>query len=140
MPAWAAHCATPGTAPTRSWQRSSCGALVASLQANHPGAAASLSEGLEEPVTVQSLGVTGALYRMLRTTNPIENLNGSIAHYTRNVKRWRDGKMTLRWVASALSDAKDRFRKLRGHSDMKRLIAAMDARIASQQPTELKAA
>ena len=82
--------------------------LATSLQSTHPGAAASLREGLEETLTVQALGITGALYRTLRTTNPIENLNGSIAHYTRNVKRWRDGQMTLRWVASALSDAKAR--------------------------------
>lgn len=93
-----------------------------------------------QQLTVQALGITGALYRTLRTTNPIENLNGSIAHYTRNVKRWRDGQMTLRWVASALSDAKDRFRKLRGHRDMKHLIAALDKRIAATQPAELKAA
>lgn len=58
---------------------------------------------------MQALGITGALYRTRRATNPIENLNGSIAHYTHNVKRWRHGPMTLRWVASALSDAKDRF-------------------------------
>ena len=114
--------------------------LATSLQSKHPGAAASLREGLEETLTVQALGITGALYRTLRTTNPIENLNGSIAHYTRNVKRWRDGQMTLRWVASALSDAKDRFRKLRGHRDMKHLIAALDKRIAATQPAELKAA
>ena len=114
--------------------------LATSLQSKHPGAAASLREGLEETLTVQALGITGALYRTLRTTKPIENLNGSIAHYTRNVKRWRDGQMTLRWVASALSDAKDRFRKLRGHRDMKHLIAALDKRIAATQPAELKAA
>jgi hypothetical protein len=54
---------------------------------------------------VQALGITGALYRTLRTTNPIENLNGSVARYSRNVKRWGDGQMVLRWVASALSDA-----------------------------------
>jgi hypothetical protein len=30
---------------------------------------------------VQTLGITGALQRTLRTTNPIENLNGSVAHY-----------------------------------------------------------
>ena len=114
--------------------------LAASLQSRHPGATASLREGLEETLTVQALGITGALYRTLRTTNPIENLNGSIAHYTRNVKRWRDGKMTLRWVASALDDAKDRFRKLRGHRDMRQLMAALDKRIAAAQPTELKAA
>ena len=114
--------------------------LATSLQAKHPGAAASLREGLEETLTVQALGITGALYRTLRTTNPIENLNGSIAHYSRNVKRWRDGQMTLRWVASALSDAKDRFRRLKGHSDMRRLLAALDARIERHQTPDLKAA
>jgi transposase-like protein len=114
--------------------------LATSLQSSHPGAAASLREGLEETLTVQTLGITGALYRTLRTTNPIENLNGSIAHYTRNVKRWRDGQMTLRWVASAFSDAKDRFRKLRGYRDMRHLIVALQKRIAVDQPAQLKAA
>ena len=92
--------------------------LAASLHGQHPGAAASLREGLDDTLTVQRLGLTGALYRTLRTTDPIENLNGSIAHFTRNVKRWKDGQMTLRWVAGALSDAKARFRKLRGHRDV----------------------
>jgi len=88
--------------------------LATSLQNKHPGAAASLREGLDETLTVQELGITGALYRTLRTTNPIENLNGSVARYCRNVKRWGDGQMVLRWVASALSDAAHRMRKLRG--------------------------
>lgn len=114
--------------------------LAASLLAKHPGAAASLREGLEETLTVQGLGITGALYRTLRTTNPIENLNGSIAHYTRNVKRWQDGQMTLRWVASALSDASIRFRKLRGHRDLKSLLAALDARIEPTEHANRKAA
>jgi transposase-like protein len=114
--------------------------LAASLQAKHPGAAASLNEGLEETLTVQTLRIEGALYRTLRTTNPIENLNGSIAQHTRNVKRWRDGKMTMRWVASALSDAKDRFRKLRGHRHMQRLIAALNKHLARTEPAELKVA
>ena len=115
--------------------------LAASLQSRHPGAAASLKEGLEETLTAQTLGVTGALYRTLRTTNPIENLNGLIAHYTRNVKRWKDGLMTLRWVASALSDAAQRMRKLRGHSDMKSLISALELRAPREAVvTERKAA
>jgi len=114
--------------------------LATSLQAQHPGAAASLREGLQETLTVQGLGVTAALYRTLRSTNPIENLNGSIGHYTRNVKRWKDGAMTLRWVASALSDAGTRFRKLRGHRDMNTLIAALAVQVAKADHTELKAA
>jgi transposase-like protein len=114
--------------------------LAGSLQAQHPGAAASLREGLDETLTVQGLGVSGALYRTLRTTNPIENLNGSIAHFTRNVKRWKDGMMTLRWVAAALSDAKGRFRKLRGHRDMNPLMAALQAHCDRIGELELKAA
>jgi transposase-like protein len=104
--------------------------LAGSLQASHPGAAASLREGLEETLTVQALGMTGALYRTLRSTNPIENLNGLIAHYTRNVKRWKDGQMVLRWVASALADAATRMRKLRGCAQMKSLLKALDAKAA----------
>ena len=106
--------------------------LAASLAGRHPGAAASLKEGLEETLTVQGLGVTGTLYRTLRTSNPIENLNGLIASYTRNVKRWKDGAMTLRWVASALSDAAGRMRKLRGCADMKILISALDRRTQTE--------
>ena len=86
------------------------------------------------------MGITGALYRTLRTTNPIENLSGSIGHYARNVKRWKDGAMTLRWVASALSDASGRFRKLRGHRELKTLMAALAAPITTTDNVELKAA
>lgn len=108
--------------------RKQLGRLASSLQARHPGAAASLREGLEETLTAQALGITGALYRTLRSTNPIENLNGSVAHYCRNVKRWGDGQMVLRWVASALSDAATRMRKLRGCAQMRTLLKALDAR------------
>jgi transposase-like protein len=121
--------------------RKQLGRLASSLQARHPGAAASLREGLEETLTAQALGITGALYRTLRTTNPIENLNGSVAHYCRNVKRWGDGQMVLRWVASALSDAATRMRKLRGCGQMRALLKALDARRpVSDDGTVLKAA
>ena len=114
--------------------------LAASLDTQHPGAAASLREGLEDTLTVQSMGITGALYRTLRTTNPIENLNGSIAHFTRNVKRWKNGQMTLRWIAGALSDAKGRFRKLRGYRDMNSLSAALKAKCPQPTDADRKAA
>lgn len=107
--------------------------LAGSLQARHPGAAASLREGLDDTLTLQALGVTGALFRTLRTTNPIENLNGSIAHYSRNVRRWKDASMILRWVASALDDASGRFRKLRGHGEMSTLLNALGQRAPDGQ-------
>ena len=101
--------------------------LARSLERNHPGAAASVREGLDETLTVLRLGLTGALQRTLRTTNPIENLNGSVAHYTANVKRWRGGWMIQRWVSAALLEAQKRFRRVRGYRDIPHLIVALDA-------------
>jgi len=53
---------------------------------------------MEETLTPLTLGLGNALYRTLRSTNQIENLNGSVADYTKNVRRWRGGSTILRWV------------------------------------------
>jgi hypothetical protein len=82
---------------------------------------------------VRALGIAGALYRTLRTSNAIENLNGSVVRQGRNVKRGSDGQVVLRWVASALSDASHRARKLRGCSQMRSLLMALDARRPDDQ-------
>ena len=100
--------------------------LARSLERDHPGAAASVREGLAETLTVVRLGLTGALQRTLRSTNAIENLNGLVEHYTRNVKRWRGGEMIQRWVSAALLDAEGRFRRVRGFRDMPRLMSVLE--------------
>ena len=41
--------------------------LAGSLERDHPGAAASIREGLDETLTVQRLGLTGALQHTLHT-------------------------------------------------------------------------
>ncbi len=111
--------------------------LADSLERAHPGAAASLREGLEETLTLQRLGidVEGALYRTLRSTNTIENLNGSVATYTRNVKRWRGGSMILRWVSAAVLDASRRFRKVRGYRELEALGVALQPLENNQEDT-----
>ncbi len=114
--------------------------LANSLAKNHPGAAASLREGLHETLTLIHLGIEEALYRTLRTTNPIENLNGLIAHYTRNVKRWRDGAMVLRWVGTALHEAGRGFRAVRGYRDMKQLTSALAQHVRSSFDVQSKVA
>ena len=101
--------------------------LAGSLERDRPGAAACIREGLEETLTVQRLGLTGALQRTLRTTNIIENLNGSVERYRRNVKRWRGGQMIQRWMASALVEAEKHFRRVRGYRDLQHLVGALDA-------------
>jgi transposase-like protein len=103
--------------------------LASQLQAEHPDAAASIREGLEETLTVIRLGVGDALARTLRSTNPIENLQGLIQKITRNVKRWRGGSMALRWCVTALSEAEKRFRRVKGHRELPLLVAALEALI-----------
>lgn len=100
--------------------------LAHRLERAHPGAATSLREGLAETLTVQRLGISGPLYRSLRSTNVIENLNGSLATYRRNVKRWRDGAMVMRWVGAALKEAQTHFNRVQGHRELKHLANAFD--------------
>jgi putative transposase len=100
--------------------------LAEQLDAEHPDAAASVREGLEETLTLLRLGIGGALHQTLCSTNPIENLQGAIKRIVRNVKRWRGGSMALRWCATALVEAEKRFRRLRGHREMPQLIAALE--------------
>lgn len=107
--------------------------LARSLEHEHPGAAASLREGLDETLTLQGLGVTGALYRTLRSTNAIENLNGLIGHYTANVKHWSSGSMVVRWVGAAVREASRRFRRIRGYKEMRSLVAALDHHVKQQE-------
>jgi len=97
--------------------------LARTLQRKHPSAAASLREGIDETLTVMSLGLGSTLTRTLSTTNPIENLNGLIRATTRRVKRWDDGTMILRWALVGVLEAQRGFRRLRGHKDMNILVA-----------------
>lgn len=99
--------------------------LARQLESQHPGAASSLREGLDETLTVLRLGLKGALLRTLSSTNAIENLNGLLRVRLHNVKRWRGGKMVLRWVVAGLEDAKKGFRRVRGHRQIQVLLLAL---------------
>jgi transposase-like protein len=44
----------------------------------HPGAAASLREGMEETLTVTRLGITGKLKLTLQSTNPCESMIATV--------------------------------------------------------------
>ena len=102
--------------------------LARRLEQEHPCAAASVREGLEETVTVLTLGLSPRLQRSLATTNAVESLISRTRHVKRNVKRWRGGQMMLRWVAAGVLEAAKGFRRLKGHADMPQLVAALRAR------------
>jgi transposase-like protein len=109
--------------------------LASSLEADHPGAAASVREGLDETLTLQGLGIEGTLYRKLRSTNMIENLNSGITAYSKNVKRWQGGSMVLRWVSAAIVEAEKKFRRVQGWRDIEKLVRALNVIEAKEEAT-----
>ena len=100
--------------------------LARKLEQDHPGAAASLREGLAETLTLKTIGLSGGhIERIFSTTNAIENLNGTGRDVSRRVKRWRGGTMILRWMATAMMEADKKFRRVQGHQEMPKLVAAL---------------
>lgn len=102
------------------------------LRTISPAAAASLTEGLDETLTVVRLGVPELLRKTLATTNPIESAFSVAESVTRRVKRWRDGNMRERWCVAGLLDAERRFNRIKGYKHMPQLITALE-RLTSPQ-------
>jgi putative transposase len=104
--------------------------LARRLDDEFPSAAESVREGLEETLTVLRLPLSDRLRRSLATTNPIESLMSRTRHVHRNVKRWRHGKMMIRWMTAAVFEAAKGFRRLKGCKDLPALVAALRRRDA----------
>ena len=102
--------------------------LARELAKTHPGAAASLREGMPETLTILRLGVPPTLARTLRSTNPVESMIEICREHSKNVKRWRDGTMALRWCAAGMLEAGHQFRRVNGHLHLTKLRAALDHR------------
>jgi len=107
-------------------------ALAKELQRTHPGAAASLREGLAETLTVLRLGVSPTLARTLRSTNSIESMISIARNHSMNVKNWQNGNMALRWCAAGMIEASKQFRRVNGHLHLPALRVALDEYVAAQ--------
>jgi len=99
--------------------------LARTLEREAPGVAGAILEGLDEILTVVRLGLPKELRRSLACTNIIENIMGSVRRVCRNVKRWRDASMALRWTAAAMLEAAKGFRRLKAKSQLPKLRAAL---------------
>lgn len=112
-------------------------ALAGELEHSHPGAAASLKEGMAETLTVTRLHIRGALKRTLASTNPCESMIETVRHTSRNVKRWQSGEMCLRWTAAGMLEAERQFRRIIGHADLARLALAVEKQLQPQPTPEV---
>jgi putative transposase len=102
-----------------------CRDLAAQLDKTHPDAATSLREGLEEMFTVAHLGVPARLRATLTNTNCIESMISITRTATDRVKNWKTGTMNKRWIAAGMLEAERSFRRVKGHTDMPALVAAI---------------
>ena len=109
-------------------------ALAKQIELAHPDAAASMLEGINQMFTVRRLGIGGDLAKTFTTTNIIESAISVARDTTRNVKRWQDATMIKRWCAAGILNAERKFRRVRGHAEMPKLVAALNTHAASVSP------
>jgi putative transposase len=105
--------------------------LARKLERINPDAAGSLREGLDETLTITRLGVTGTLTKTLATTNPMESTIDIVRTHARNVKRWRDGDMRLRWAAAGMLAAEQQYRRVKGYKQLDKLADALNPNTAT---------
>jgi len=114
--------------------------LADHLETDHPGAAASLREGLEETLTISRMRLSPSLIKTFKSTNPIESMISTARTVAGNVKRWRGGKMIERWTAAGILEAEKKFRRINGCRDLQLLRIALDAHDAGLKQQEETAA
>ncbi len=103
--------------------------LASWLQLEHPSAAASLREGLEETFTINRLGLPASLRRCLGSTNLIDSTHSGVRGRMRRVTNWQSGEMALRWAAVAFLDTEKSYRRILGYHQLWILKAHLDERI-----------
>lgn len=108
--------------------------LAGELDRSHPGAAASLREGMAETLTVTRLKVTGKLKKTLASTNPCESMIECVRRSSRNVKCWQNGEMCLRWTAAGMLEAEQQFQRIIGYQDLAKLAARVEREVTLPQP------
>jgi putative transposase len=112
--------------------------LARRLDQEAPGVAVSILEGLDEMLTVNRLKLPAKLRRSLACTNSIENMMGTVRRVCRNVKRWRNTAMALRWTAAGMMEAAKGFRRLKAYRLLPILRAALVARAAAHATKEIE--
>lgn len=105
-------------------------ALEKELMQINASAARSLREALPELLTLHALGIDEDLYKVLHTTNGIENLFSSVRHREHNIKNYnpeyrgkkRKGKLSQRWLVAVFMKAEENFRTVKGFQQINNVI------------------
>ena len=114
--------------------------LQRELEARNQSAARSLTEGLEETLTLHRLGVFAVLGVSFKTTNCLESINALVEERCAKVDRWTNSNQRQRWLATALLDIEPRLRKVKGYRHLSRLRAALKRELKLETTTIQKIA
>lgn len=108
--------------------------LVEFLAPLNAEALKSLHEAGGDLIALQSLNVPNTLHRNLLSTNAIENSFRNTRRKLGRVTRFRaETDQATRWLAFALTEVEQGFRRISGHADLKHLIAALEKQKVSPQ-------
>jgi putative transposase len=111
----------------------SLSALYRELSNVNISAANSLQEGLEETLTLHSLGLSPELCKSLNSTNCIESIMSQLGQYTDKVDRWHNSYQLLRWTGASLLEIEPRLNKIHGHRYLHLLRHKMKQEIKRRQ-------
>lgn len=90
-------------------------------------AVASLEEAGGDLIALHSLNVANTLHRNLLSTNAIENSFRNTRRKLGRVTRFRtETDQATRWLAFALTEVEQGFRRISGHRDLPQLLAALE--------------
>lgn len=113
--------------------REALDAIRTFLRPLNAAAMASLEEAGDTLIALHELDVPATLNVSLLSTNPIENVIRNYRRHTNKVTRWRiETNQISRWTATALLQAETGFRRIKGHTELPRLLAAL----AKPRPTK----
>ena len=103
------------------------------LAERNESAAASLREGGEELLTLHRLEVPPALRVSMHSTNMIESLFSTVRHCEKNLKRYRNSRMSQRWLAAVLLYVEKGFHAIKGFQFIPEVAERIKALQAGRQ-------
>jgi hypothetical protein len=62
-----------------------------------------------------------------------------VRRVARNVKRWQNGDMCLRWTAAGMLEAETQFRRIIGHGDLAKLALAVERDVPATRAADARA-
>lgn len=103
------------------------------LAERNESAATSLREAQEELLTLHRLEVPPALRVSLHSTNVIESVFSTVRHCEKNLKRYRNSRMSQRWLAAVALHAEEGFHAVKGFQFIPEVVERIKALQAGRQ-------